>query len=866
MNSLTDFINSELVPALFENIDRAFPSMNFKRRGRKWSSPKHLDGADSSDGEGSYIGERLPGRIADRNGSRSLSLIDFKAIELGFAPGVRGAELIEVLRSLCSVCGLSVPEGADAEKFREYQERQEQLLRLTKQMREALFTPEGAEVLSYLKEGRGYSEGKIKALGVGLLTAQAEAELKGLSLLNSKADNIRLSYPLVIPYIANGAVKGFKFRVIKPQADREGKPLPKYKNSIGLEKNSSLFGITGANISGFGKERDVSIVEGELDALSAQAEGLPYVVAATGAALSFDALQELKRKGARYITLLFDTEGRDESKGETEAEFVSKVSKAAKRSLSFEEALSYRRAETSEKIERALDLIRQAGLRGFVAILPSPEGQKVDVDSYLRAHSAEELRSIIEEALPGAVFRFFLLRDKAAEKRGGEILYKDLERFKSDTIRLANEGGTIAEDRSAIFQLFAEATSHYITADDIQKEADELKAAQDKEEQERKAKELLSKSAELIREGKTEEALLLVQNGAGQLRTITREAEFSRYLHEDTEALFQAYKTQASGTETNIELSFGAEKYRLFLPSGALTIIGGATGHGKSRLLQSLALDLATAPGEEGIVLYVTYEENRQNVNRQLLNAFVDLELTTGNNEKTLQEYLQNGSTRFIKRELLPEFEKRLQEYKALRRRILRLIKPEDNSLETLEGLLKYAFRHSDKPIKAVFIDYIQEVFLESPKKSLQRTEELREISVSLDIIAQEESVPIVLAAQLKADVESPLTMRNQDIADSVNIPRKASEVLLIWSSAELPPKDRDGVEKRRIEAELPQLRIGERGVLYVKLTKSRLLPKGAQAFLTIHGNTGRVQGNAQPTLQEQEQNQGEPSQSKFNF
>ena len=838
MNSLTDFINNELNPALFERLDKAFPDMDFKRKGNVWKSPKHLDGRDSSDGEGCYSSsKRYFGRIADcrGSGSESFSFVDFEADRMGYGKGVQGEQLISVLERLCSVCGLSVPKG-DTKEYSEYKERQEALFKICKQMEAALFKPEGADVLKYLKERRGYSEELIKEMGLGALTEETKEQLKNLKLLSDikspqaeKWYNPAEFYRLAIPYISGGRIRGFKFRLIE-----DGKRLPdggglaKYRNTNGGGLKEALFGVSGARITGVGSERDITIVEGELDALRAQAEGFPYVVAATGGDLNIEALRELKKKGADKITLLFD---RGEQ-GSTDERTLP------------------------DKIRKALQLIDKAGLRGYVAEFPPREdGKKVDLDSFLLDHSAEELKEILSFAETGYLWIFNRERDRYIEKQGGEgerCTLKDLNDLTRFTCRLYLSENIRPEEWSLIRKTYEAATGYLLKEEDIQKEADILKAEADKKRQEEETQLLHSKAASLLRDGKTEEALLLMREGAGRLERISREIEFSHYLDENIDSLFEEYKGQERGVSTNISLRYGTENYRFILPSGALTFIGGATGHGKSRLLQSLALDLTT-DGEEGTALYISYEENRKNVNRQLLNAFIDLDLTTNNNEQTLQEFLCNNSARFIKSALLPEFYRKLEEYKQLRQERLRLIKPQDNTLETLEGLLRYAFKNKDRKIRAVFIDYVQEIYLESTKRGQNRTDELKDICITLDSIAQETDTPIVLAAQLKADVESPLSMSNQDIADSINIARKASEVILLWSSAEKPLKDKDGIELGKIKSTLPDLHIGERGTLYVKLTKSRLLPKGAQAFLSINGNTGRVRGNyrEEPAKQE---------------
>ena len=159
-------------------------------------------------------------------------------------------------------------------------------------------------------------------------------------------------------------------------------------------------------------------------------------------------------------------------------------------------------------------------------------------------------------------------------------------------------------------------------------------------------------------------------------------------------------------------------------------------------------------------------------------------------------------------------------------------------------GLIEYAIKHLS--IKAIFIDYVQEIYVREWSK-YSRTDELKEAMVRLDATAQKTNVPIILAAQLKRETNSPLDLYNQYIADSGWIERKASEILLIWSNKERC-KGESGTEKalKRIEEEIEndlnrKLELGEGGKLYFKLTKSRVLPSGSHAIVPINGNTGRV-------------------------
>ena len=45
MSTLTDWINSELYPAIYENVDRIFPEHNFKQYKNGWYSNTYLNGS-----------------------------------------------------------------------------------------------------------------------------------------------------------------------------------------------------------------------------------------------------------------------------------------------------------------------------------------------------------------------------------------------------------------------------------------------------------------------------------------------------------------------------------------------------------------------------------------------------------------------------------------------------------------------------------------------------------------------------------------------------------------------------------------------------------------------------------------------------
>lgn len=145
--------------------------------------------------------------------------------------------------------------------------------------------------------------------------------------------------------------------------------------------------------------------------------------------------------------------------------------------------------------------------------------------------------------------------------------------------------------------------------------------------------------------------------------------------------------------------------------------------------------------------------------------------------------------------------------------------------------------------IKAIFIDYVQEIYIENTR--YQRPDELKEVMVELDLLTQRYSVPVVLAAQLNAtSAETPLALTNQCIADSYWIARKSGEIVIVWSSKEGCKKDQDNKMTEKIKALIPDFNLGEAGQLYMVYTKSRTAPTGITAILDINGNTGHIKGN----------------------
>ena len=819
MSKLNDFIEYELYPALYERIDSAFPSMEFRRKGGDWHSSHKLNGEQTSPyrEDKTIITKKYPNR-AKEQGGESISLIDLCLLTTGHAKEANGAEFLEALRYLADICGLALPDN-NAEEYKAYKEQQEQRERTLKKMQKALFAPEGSAVLDYLKNVRKYSEEEIKAMELGYCSEAIAKEMDGA------LEGFGSIFTLAIPYRSGNSIKGFKLRTLSKDH------RPKYLNTKRLLKKASLFGLTGLKLTGNGaKDRDLTIVEGELDALRAQVRGVENVVAAAGLDISEEALEEAKRRGVKRITVLVDWEGTEEEQHTKDA-----------------------------KIEKAIHTIAKAGLRPLVAELPegAEKGEKVDTDSFLNDHSAEELQQVIDGAATGAIYLFDRIRQKAVERQGDAeaMPEKVLQDYIDEACSLLNDSNvTSPTDKERILSYLEQSTTPNITKETLREEADARKRAADAAKQERLTKELIKKASDLASSGEVEGSLRLMAESAPALRKVAKEVEYSSLLNTPTAtSIREKLRTRPEGIKTDYVFSKGGQSERLMLPAGALTLVAAGTSHGKSTFLRNLALQTA-GNGQEGTVLYFSFEEDMESTVMEFVNTYAGLELTTKTstycNLTTIEEYYRTGSTQYIKNEAKAAFKKAEEAFMKdyIEAGKLRIY---DNDFSSNELVDVINFIAKSLKVKAIFVDYVQLLYKEGNR--LQRNEELKEIAKGLRQTAKGLKLPIILAAQLNRDAKSPTEMHSQNIADSADLEREANKILLLWSSEFLQTNDSKYEPTKIEEGKRPTL--GKAGKIYAKLSKNRGGKPSIDALFDFNGNTGRIATNyeedAEPEAQQ---------------
>lgn len=347
---------------------------------------------------------------------------------------------------------------------------------------------------------------------------------------------------------------------------------------------------------------------------------------------------------------------------------------------------------------------------------------------------------------------------------------------------------------------------------------------------------------------------------AGKDPSTAKEDKFLEYL--DIQDLRSLANQRKEGISTLYEFrdKEGRKRERLVLPTGALTLVCGRSSHGKTRLLQNLALQIASREyesGGDGAVLYFSFEESLLDAVVRFSNIHINTpqlsQYGTSNTEVLLDYYktgVLNKAPKETRSKVLPRlysFEETL--YKSGR---LRIYYTPDLQSGELCRLLEYL--SSKMKIKAVFLDYVQAIYKEGNRKD--RREELREICKDLNKTAISLDVPFVLSAQLNREAPNPTSMSGDNIAESADITRYANTILLLWDSARirdialpglrfyLSTPEGDELSKRGFNLGIP-------GQLYAVLAKNRGGTPDLESFLEVVPETGKVVENAKEEVED---------------
>lgn len=802
MSNITDWIKYELYPTLFQSIDTALPEHNFKRYSGGWRSKTYLDGSSHKDrADKTVVSKKAPGYILE-NGGEVVGLVDYVMRR-------DRVEFIQAVKTLADVVGLQLPKGEfNQEGYQRYKDQATLLEDCNSYFIYCLENSKGAdEVRAYLSS-RGYSDEDVKAMELGYIPDQDKLFKYLLSKGYSQSlidevvklnKGIGSTHSLTIPYRSGGSVKGFKFRTI-------GDATPKYLNSTGLDRLGGFF-----NLSGVKGDKDVVIVEGELDSLSATARGVENVVATGGSSIASDQVKDAIRRGAKSFTLCLDTEpGKEE--------------------------------ETAKRITSAIEVMLGEGVnRIYIVNLPDLGGDKTDPDSTIRENGVESFKQAIREALPYYEYNLQETLNKYGkieEERG--LQPKDIDRLLDEVVETStNIPDPTDRDRyKKLFTSLEAIQALGITEEGLSITVDRLTSTRDKEAQAKEFKKLLSEATQLQDKGETDKALELLDSKVKEVRLKDKKTSFNKLLEIPTEEDIKLHFSQHS---ESLRSGFYINKEELLLPSGGLTGIAGATGHGKTDFLINLTLNsVLNYPDKE--FYFFTYEMSQEAILVRFLNSYLDIDLESYSNQRAIKTFFKTGSTQYIKAEARDFFTAKVKEFfkdiigsGRLRVKGIDYTAPELNL--ALSELSKKA------NVGGFFIDYFQ--LLNIPKegyKNYSRQEELKVICQDLNNTAKKLQLPIILGAQFNREVTTPFKLHPTNISEAGDIERILDTLIGIWfTNKKIVAKDLTKAE----ESDFKNLSLDTPDKLYTYVLKSRETATDVYELLDYNGQRGKIKNSS---------------------
>ena len=315
----------------------------------------------------------------------------------------------------------------------------------------------------------------------------------------------------------------------------------------------------------------------------------------------------------------------------------------------------------------------------------------------------------------------------------------------------------------------------------------------------------------------------------------------------------------------------GRNPQKLLLPSGKLTEIAGATGHGKTLFLMNLLLNVSRLNPDRRFVI-LTYEEDDDTIIGYLLNIYLsDLNLMRGGDWRTnrilIDEYLKGRGTENFNPNSLPEFNRRkdlfFRQYIETGRILVKYVESDSSELvRSIRFLAK-----PENNVGGVFIDYFQYINPDPEKHFPTRQEALKNICIDLKAVANETQIPVVLACQFNQEVLSPTDVLLNKIGEAGDISRIGSECWGLWQMGKDigrkidRGKDEERVNELTRKSDLISLDDPFLKGMFVRVLKSRLVETGSEMMFRFRGLTGKIYPNDEGTgLSVEEWNKPDPS------
>lgn len=648
----------------------------------------------------------------------------------------RGWDFKEALAYLAQAAGVDMP-SFNQEEYKAHARRAEVLEEAYAYFVEALSGPSGEPVRQYL-ERRGYSREDVKAMGLGAYTDRAalvshvkakgctEEELSGTGLLD-QAGVWGSVYSLVIPWRdPSGRAIGFIGRALADSPEDlealKARDLQKYRYTYGLKVSAGLLGWERARA-----DKRVLLVEGVMDALLLNARELSVpAVSMGGKSLSEDQLETLESSGVQELLLALDQD---------------QAGQDATESL----------------------LLRLARSPRLHPLVVSWDGQK-DPDALVRTSGCEAMEAALNSSRGAG--EWLALRTVRTTDAG--VL---TPRGQEQALARASEVYSVLEDP------LARGDFKRTLAYELELSPEELDgrlgAAAERAAQDRAQARLVSDLEALqrtVREGNfeaAEDGLEETLRGYRQRRGVSAPEPYR------LDRLREDLKLSPDSLHTGFESLSQA-----LIPPGAVTIVAGRTGHGKTTFMLNLLVNLLGRYPRRRFAFF-SYEEAVRWIGLKLVMLTAGTVLDREHNQREYMRYISEG------RRDEPDIDRALELYDEWTSSGRLLLVDKAYPAEDLVSVIGSECTHGD--VGAVLVDYIQKLRLRRAT-SEPRYVQVQRVSELLREQAVLSNVPVILGAQLgrgdKAE-DKDKRVRLDNLRESGDIEQDANLVLGLYNDSQ---------------------------------------------------------------------------------
>jgi len=660
---------------------------------------------------------------------------------------------LDVLQLLADAAGVEIEQSqASKEKHQSYVRRAELLEAAQDILAGRLQEPAGEPVKLYLME-RGYSEAEIESMELGAYTdpARLKKELLHLGYTEQQIKDSGLevkawlTHPLTLLYRdPAGRAIGLAGRNILSRDESKTKGLAPYHYSASLSKSSGLIGL--ASVRG---AEQLLLVEGLLDALYLNSLGF-QAVSIGGTDLALAQIKALQANGTKELLLALDMD---------KPGWVG--------------------------TEKAISSLRLSKLRAYVVSLPA--GYK-DPDELVRAKGKEALQEAMRQAeawprwlarrlvqqhdvqtdigrdraLEAALAVYHEIEDKLEARAFWESLRASVGLSEEELVQQAREEGRKASQRRS--QELLQATVRKLQAE--------------------------------VADGDALGAEQAIEESLHQLRASRGVLAPEPYLMED-------FSADLASMTAGLSTGWSKLDELARLPQGAITLIAGRPGQGKTTLLLNLLANMLNAYPDKSFYFF-SYEEGKSWLALKLIMAMAGKVLHPAFNLEAYLNYIREKRAS----EPVAEIERAIRHFEKWTASGRLWLSDKRLPAEDLASTIGFLAQRGE--VGAVLLDYIQKIPLARPSKD-QRYVEIKRVSDLLLEQAVRTGVPITMGAQFARaqGKSSPVTLDN--LRESGDLEQDANLVLGLWNKS-YEEAEKEGKTVDRAEVDLKVTVLKQRG------------------------------------------------------